>query len=35
MDYFENECGMYCPSLRDMTKKFTTDILNGKKFLLE
>ena len=26
---------MYCPPLRDMNKKFTADILCGKKFLLK
>ena len=35
MDYFENKCGMYCPPLRDMNKKFASDILSGKKFLLK
>ena len=35
MDYFQNDCGMYCPPKRDMTKKFATDVLCGKKFLLE
>lgn len=35
MDYFQNDCAMYCPPMRDMTKKFATDVLCGKKFLLE
>lgn len=35
MDYFENKCGMYCPPLRDMNKKFAADVLSGKKFLLK
>ena len=34
MDYFQNKCGMYCPPMRDMTKKFATEVLCGRKFLL-
>ena len=26
---------MYCPPLRDMSKKFATEILAGRKFLIE
>ena len=35
MDYFQNKCGMYCPPLRDMNKKFAADVLSGKKLLLK
>ena len=34
LDFFCNQCKLYCPPFRDLNKQFAADILQEKKFLL-